>query len=146
LGGYLACLQTGALLAHETINHVEHLVREAGLAHGSDSCCQHQRPEDGHGDHADSSYCRLVQPLLLPDHRQHAASSALDGYAKRSLHADDGLKVAALFQLHHHLVFIADLLRLVALRQVDVHQITGKSFDIYFFAIIKSCIHLLLAP
>jgi hypothetical protein len=145
LAGNLAWHQAWALLAHKAVNHVEYLVREAGLSHGSHACCQHQRPEHRHGYYAHGSYCRLVQPLLLPDHCQHAASSALNGHRERRLHADDGLKVATLFQLHHHLIFVADLLCLVALCHVDVHQVAGKPFDVYFFTVIKSCIHPLLS-
>jgi hypothetical protein len=110
-------LYTRSLLAHQSNHKVQYLVSEACLAYRTHTCCNCERPQHQHSNRA---YSRLVDPLLVTDHCQCATRNALKRYGERRLHADNSLKITALFQLHEHLIFVANLLHLVVLRPVDI--------------------------
>jgi hypothetical protein len=49
------------------------------------------------------------------------------------LHANNRLEIATFFQLNKYLIFIAKLLRLIALRNIHIHKVDGESLNIYIF-------------
>jgi hypothetical protein len=69
----------------------------------------------------------------LTDQRQYAPGGTLQGERKSCLHTNNRLKIATLLQLHQYLIFTAYLLRLVSLRQVEIHQIGRQPPNIYLF-------------
>lgn len=122
----------GFLLAYQVIYRIQYLVAQASLADSTRPCCNHQWPENGGRDNTDCPYCCFIHPLLLTNHGNHPSAGALDDDAERGLQANNGLKIATLFQLHHHLIGVAYLLHLVALRTIHIFQIICQSWNIYF--------------
>jgi hypothetical protein len=102
------------LLAHKTIYHIQDLVAQAGLAQCSNARCYRQRPQKRH-DHTDRANRSFIDPALLTNHSQHAASGFLQCQREGSLHTNNGLEIATFLQLDHHLVLVPYMLRLVAL-------------------------------
>jgi len=134
-------LHSRVLLTYNPIHNVQYLVAKACLADCSRACGDHERPEHWRGNQAHGTDCSFVKPFLLTNHGDCAARSMLEDDAKCSLKTDEHNEVAALLQLNHHLIFVADLLNLVALHAVHVLYVIGKSFEVYVFAIVKSGIH-----
>jgi len=75
---YRTSLSLRYLLAHKTIYHVQGLVAQTGLAQRSNARCHCQRPQDRHGDNTDRTNRCFIDPALLTNHRQHAASGFLN--------------------------------------------------------------------
>jgi len=133
-------------LTNQPINNIQDSISEARLAHCPYTSSERERPEHREGNNTNCTNSSLVDPSLLTNHRQRATRSALDRQREGSLHTNQRLKITALLQLNEHLIFVANLLGLVALCQVNVHQVVGKSLNINFFTIVKSCIHPISSP
>lgn len=134
-------LHAWILLTYHSIYDVHYLVAETCLADSSSSCGNHKRPENGRSDKAYGTDSCFVEPFLLADHGDCASSSVLQDNAERCLQAKEHHEVAALLQLHHHLVFVADLLDLVTLHTKHIFKVIGEPFKVYFFAIVIPGIH-----
>ena len=134
-------LHSWVLLTYHSIHNVQYLVAETCLADCSCACGDHEWPEYWRGNQAYCTDCCFVKPFLLTNHGDCAARGMLEDDAECSLKTDEHNEVTALFQLHHHLIFVADLLNLVTLHAVHVLYVIGESFKVYFFAIVKSGVH-----
>ena len=129
------------LLAYQPVYLVQHLVAQAGLPDSPRASRQHERPQHGCGHQANRADGGLVHPSLLADHRYSAPGRVLDNHAQSRLHADQHREITTLLQLHHHLIFIADLLHFIPLYAIFLFKVSRESFDIDFFRVIKSGIH-----
>jgi hypothetical protein len=116
-------LDTWILLAHETIDGIDDLIGQRGLFDCARARRNQQRPEHGNkwrGDQAHGAYGGFIHPFLLTDHGDDAAIGTLQGQRQRGLQTDQRGQVATFLELDHDLVFIAELLGLIALRAKDI--------------------------
>lgn len=138
---YRTYLHPWILLTYHPIYDIHYLVAETSLTDCSSACGNHKRPENWRSNQTNSTDGCFVEPFLLTDHSDCATSSMLQNNTERCLEAEEHHEVTALFQLDHHLIFVANLLNLVTLYAKHVFKVIGEPFKVYFFAIVVSGIH-----